>query len=196
MASGRRVSRSRGLAEKVLYAAFEVLKDNDGKCAGPMVTHEVERRVELDVWARGRYERSGYVRWQAILHSFVAEAMKAGYIKKDKGIWYLTAEGESVMRLGERGLLVTTASGGSVRGRAVGAMVGGMDWFQNRFKWPFGKADESGEKGKRRWKKFRVSGVDLDTGLDTDVVIEAPTEHVAKEEAEDRGIVVRNITRN
>ena len=61
--------------------------------------------MPLDDWARATYEKSGYVRWQSILHFFSIDCIKAGYLVKKKGVWYLTPEGENALKLGEVGLL-------------------------------------------------------------------------------------------
>lgn len=72
---------------------------------GRAVLAEVGKRVPLDDWARATYEKSGYVRWQSILHFFSIDCIKAGYLIKKKGVWYLTPEGENALQLGDVGLL-------------------------------------------------------------------------------------------
>lgn len=96
--------RSRRLAAKVVFAALQILKEKGGQAPGREVVAEVEKRVPLDEWARARYEKSGYVRWQSILHFFSIDCIKAGFLVKKKGVWYLTPEGEKALSLGEVGL--------------------------------------------------------------------------------------------
>jgi restriction system protein len=100
-----KLSRSRELAAKVLFAALGVLKEKGGELPGREVIREVENRTSLDEWAKEVYEKSGYVRWQSILHFFSIDAIKAGYLIKKKGIWYLTPEGDNALQLGPVGLL-------------------------------------------------------------------------------------------
>jgi len=100
-----KLSRSRDLAAKVIFAALQILKEKGGQSPGRDVIAEVEKRVPLDEWARSRYEKSGYVRWQSILHFFSIDCIKAGYLLKKKGVWYLTPEGENALKLGDTGLL-------------------------------------------------------------------------------------------
>lgn len=100
-----KLSRSRGLAAKVIFAALQILKDKGGQAPGRDVITEVEKRVSLDDWAKATYEKSGYVRWQAILHFFSIDCIKAGFLVKKKGVWYLTSEGENALAHGEVGLL-------------------------------------------------------------------------------------------
>ena len=99
-----KLSRSRELAAKVIFAALQILKERGGQAPGRDVVADVEKRVTLDDWARATYEKSGYVRWQSILHFFSIDAIKAGYLIKKKGVWYLTPEGEHALKLGEVGL--------------------------------------------------------------------------------------------
>jgi len=99
-----KLSRSRQLAAKVLYAALRILKEKGGQAPGREVAADIEKTIELDDWAREIYKKSGYVRWQSILHFFTIDAIKAGYLIKKKGVWYITPEGEEALKLGERGL--------------------------------------------------------------------------------------------
>ncbi len=98
-------SRSSKLAEKLIYAAFQILKEHDGELQGRKVIEEVGKRVDLDDWAKGRYDKSGYIRWQTILRFNISGCVKAGFLVTKKGIWYLTAEGENSIKLGESQLL-------------------------------------------------------------------------------------------
>jgi restriction system protein len=100
-----KMSRSRALASKVIFAALQILKEKGGEAPGREVLAEVEKRVQFDDWATATYEKSGYVRWQSMLHFFSIDCIKAGYLIKKKGVWYITPEGESALSLGEVGLL-------------------------------------------------------------------------------------------
>jgi restriction system protein len=103
--NSKKLSPSRKLAASVIFAAFNILKEKGGECPGRDIVAEIEKRVELDDWAKVTYEKSGYVRWQSILHFFSIDCIKAGYLIKKKGVWYLTQEGDSAIQLGEVGLL-------------------------------------------------------------------------------------------
>jgi restriction system protein len=97
----KKLSKSRALAAKVIFAALQILKENGGELNGREVVEKVGQRVELDDWAKSKYEKSGYIRWQSILHFFSIDCIKAGYLIKKKGTWYLTPEGESAISEGE-----------------------------------------------------------------------------------------------
>jgi len=102
--------RSRELAASVIFAALQFLKEHGGEAPGRDVVAAVEKRVPLDDWAKATYEKSGYVRWQSILHFFSIDCVKAGFLLKKKGVWYLTPEGEKALKLGEVGLLKAAMS--------------------------------------------------------------------------------------
>jgi len=101
----KKISKSRALAVKVVFAALQILKERGGQAPGRDVIAEVEKRVPLDDWARTIYATTGYVRWQSVLHFYSIYCIKAGYLVKKKGVWYLTPEGESNLKLGDVGLL-------------------------------------------------------------------------------------------
>ena len=99
------LSRSKALAAKVLRAAFRVLKESGGELPTRKVFEGIEEKAELDEWATFRYEKSGGVRWRSVLSFYSIGCVKAGFLAKKKGVWYLTPEGESAVDLGEAGLL-------------------------------------------------------------------------------------------
>ncbi|MCZ7555771.1 MAG: Mrr restriction system protein [Bacteroidia bacterium] len=93
------------MASRVIHAALTILKDNGGELPGKEVLAEIEKRVELDEWAKATYEKSGYTRWKSILHFFSIDCIKAGFLIKKKGVWYVTPEGVAALKLGPKGLL-------------------------------------------------------------------------------------------
>lgn len=105
------VSRSRALAKKLIFNAFSVLKENGKEMHGRELINLLEKKVELDDWAKARYEKSGYIRWQSILHFFSIDSVKSGFLIKKKGIWYLTPEGEEALKLGQEQLFEKASKG-------------------------------------------------------------------------------------
>lgn len=63
--------------------------------------------LTFDDWAKRRYEKTGYIRWQSILHFYTIGLIKAGYLIKTKGTWNLTAEGEEATKMSELDLLTS-----------------------------------------------------------------------------------------
>lgn len=105
MANEKKLSRSRALAAKVAYAALSILRDSGKEMPMRDLMARVEQDVNLEDWDKERYEKSGYIRWESILHFFSIDCVKAGYLIKKKGIWYLTPEGEEALNLGPVGFL-------------------------------------------------------------------------------------------
>lgn len=86
---------------KVLYRAFEILKDNGNELPGREVVDLIEKSTNFTDWEKERYSKTGNVRWQSILHFHSVGAIKAGYLIKKNGVWYLTEEGQKAISLGE-----------------------------------------------------------------------------------------------
>jgi restriction system protein len=97
MANDKQLSRSRSLAAKLIYAALSILRDYGKEMPMRDVMSRVAQQVDLNDWDKQRYEKSGYVRWESILHFFSIDCVKAGYLIKKKGVWYLTPEGEEAL---------------------------------------------------------------------------------------------------
>ncbi len=105
MPSEKKLAPTRALAEKLIHAAFSILRDNGKEMPIRDLLEKVEKAVKLDDWARERFEKSGYVRWESILHFVSIDCVKAGYLVKKKGVWYLTPEGEEALKLRPDNLL-------------------------------------------------------------------------------------------
>lgn len=101
----KQLSRSRALAAKLIHAALSILRDNGKEMAMRDLMTKVEKKVELNDWDKARYEKTGYVRWESMLHFFSIDCVKAGYLIKRKGIWYITPEGEEAAKLSAEELL-------------------------------------------------------------------------------------------
>jgi restriction system protein len=110
MSGMKKLSRSHALAAKVIYAALTILRDNGKEMPIRDLIKRIEEQTPLDEWDKQRYEKSGYVRWESIFHFFSIDCIKAGYLIKKKGIWYITPEGEEVLKLGPEQLLDSARS--------------------------------------------------------------------------------------
>lgn len=104
------MARSRQLAAKVIFVALQILVEKGGEAAGRDVITEIDKRVEFDSWAKEVYEKSGYTRWKSILHFFSIDLIKAGFLIKKSGVWYITKEGKDAIKFGEVGLLEKATS--------------------------------------------------------------------------------------
>lgn len=83
-----------------MFAAFKILKEAGGEMRGKEVLERIEATVPLDDFENERYEKTGNVRWKSILHFYSIDCIKAGYMRKQKGLWILTDEGAEAMKLG------------------------------------------------------------------------------------------------
>ena len=104
-----KLSKSKQTAAKTVYAAFKVLKEAGGELPGREVIEKIRKSLDFSDWEKEIYEKSGYVRWESILHFYSIDCIKAGFLRKNKGIWYLTKEGEKALEL-EPVKLLETAS--------------------------------------------------------------------------------------
>jgi restriction system protein len=100
-------SKSKIIAEKTIYAAFIILKENSGELRGKDVVDQIRESVDFNDYEKHRYEKTGYIRWESILHFYTIDCMKAGFLRKNKGLWILTNEGEEAIKLGPEKLLST-----------------------------------------------------------------------------------------
>lgn len=100
-----KLSRSRELASRTIFEAFKVLIENGGEMRLTEIIKRIETRLEFDDWANEKYEKTGYTRWHSILHFFSIDCVKAGFLIKRKGVWFITPEGEEAMKLGPVNLL-------------------------------------------------------------------------------------------
>ena len=104
-ASEKVLSPSMQLGAQVIFAAMKLLSQKGGEAHSREIIDEIEKTVPLDDWAKAAYEKTGYTRWKSILHFFTIDLVKAGFLTKKRGVWFLTPEGESAIALGERGLI-------------------------------------------------------------------------------------------
>ena len=100
-------SKSIIIAEKTIFATFNILKDAGGEMRGKDVVNKIRDTVEFNEYEKHRYEKTGYIRWESILHFYTIDSMKAGFLRKNKGVWVLTKEGEEAIKLGPEKLLST-----------------------------------------------------------------------------------------
>ena len=94
----REQSKSQKLATRVIFETLKVLKENGGSLKGYEVINLLRDRLTFNEWESERYEKTGYIRWESILHFFTIDLIKAGFLQKNKGTWTLTPEGEEALK--------------------------------------------------------------------------------------------------
>jgi restriction system protein len=104
---GKEKSKSQQIAEKTIFAVFEILKASGGELRGKDVIDKIRDTIPFDEYENHRYEKTGYIRWESIMHFYTIDCIKAGFLRKNKGTWILTDEGEKAIKLGSEKLLST-----------------------------------------------------------------------------------------
>ncbi|WFO16854.1 Mrr restriction system protein [Cellulophaga baltica 4] len=89
----KKISKSKQIAIKTIYATLQILKDSDGELRGKEVVDKIRNSLEFNEYENHIYEKTGYVRWESMLHFYTIDAMKAGFMRKQKGTWLITQEG-------------------------------------------------------------------------------------------------------
>jgi len=97
------------LAAELLHAALQVLSENGGSLASRDVVEKAGTVVN-PTGDECRIYETGNIRWKALLHLQSIGLVKAGFIQKRKGNWYLTEEGEQALKLPAKQLWQTMQS--------------------------------------------------------------------------------------
>ena len=92
--------RAKACATKTLYAVMQEMKRRGGSIPAKDINSFVEENVELSDWEKEPAGKRQYIRWTNFFHFHSLGYLKAGYIVKKKGTWYLTPEGEAVLPKG------------------------------------------------------------------------------------------------
>lgn len=90
---------SKARAAVFIKAAMEAMREAGGSLPLRDIKRAVAEKVTLDEHDLARYEKTGYVRWESVLHFYSIDAVKAGFIRKQAGRWHLTPEGEAALKL-------------------------------------------------------------------------------------------------
>jgi restriction system protein len=93
----KKPSKSEQIATRTIYAALQTLKENDGEMRGKEVVDHLRATMEFDDYEKHVFEKTGYIRWESVLHFHTVDAQKAGFLRKNKGVWILTQEGEKAL---------------------------------------------------------------------------------------------------
>lgn len=82
-----------------MKAIFKELKAAGGEARLRDLFGPAGAALHLSAYEKALYEKSGYVRWQSIVHFYSIGCVKAGFIVKEGGKWHLTPEGEAALSL-------------------------------------------------------------------------------------------------
>ena len=91
-------SRSQACAAKILYAVMKEMSRRGGSMSAKDLYPFVEANVELSEWEREKAGKMQYIRWTNNFQFYSIDYQKAGFIIKQKGSWYITPEGEEILK--------------------------------------------------------------------------------------------------
>ena len=98
-------SKTKKLAEDLIYETFKLLKENNNEMKKSEIMEQIPKKIEFDDYANYVYEKSGFVRWQTILQFYSIDCVKAGFLVKKNSCWYLTEEGENIIKFGKEKII-------------------------------------------------------------------------------------------
>lgn len=84
---------------EMMKAVLITLKEVGGEARLKQLLEQAESKLNLTDYEKANLEKSGYVRWHTYVHFYSIDCVKAGYIQKNNGIWYLTPQGEEALKL-------------------------------------------------------------------------------------------------
>ncbi len=84
---------------EMMQAVLRELKSAGGQARLRDLLRLAEPHLSLSEHEKGRLEKSGLVRWETHVHFYSIDCVKAGYIQKSGGKWYLTEQGDQALKL-------------------------------------------------------------------------------------------------
>ena len=82
-----------------LQTALQLIKENGGQMPYREVISKTAAKLQLTDYEKESYQKTGYIRWESILHFYSIDCTKAGWLRKKKGVWYITDEGIAALKL-------------------------------------------------------------------------------------------------
>ena len=82
---------------EIMKGVLLELKAMGGEARSGDVLRRAGPKLNLNDHEKANYEKSGYVRWESVVHFYSIDCVKAGYIQKQAGKWTLTTEGEAAL---------------------------------------------------------------------------------------------------
>ena len=92
------LSRTQACATKTLYAVMQEMSRRGGSIPAKEIYPWVDNNVELTDWEKEQAGKMKYIRWTNSFQFYSIDYQKAGFIVKKNGSWYLTPEGEKVLK--------------------------------------------------------------------------------------------------
>ena len=104
-------SNSRETAAKTLYAVMQEMKHREGSSMSAKELYPfIESNVKLSDWDKERVGKMQYIRWTNYFQFYSIVYARAGFILKKNGTWYLTPEGDAVIRKTAEQVMITAVN--------------------------------------------------------------------------------------
>ena len=91
-------SRTKACATKTLYAVMKEMSRRGGSMPAKELYPFVNENVQLTECEKEPAGKMKYIRWTNSFQFYSIDYQKAGFIVKKNGNWYLTPEGESILK--------------------------------------------------------------------------------------------------
>lgn len=104
----KETAKTKACATKTMYAIMQELKHRGGVMKASEVFSYLEQNVQFTEWEKERAGKMQWVRWRANTQFYSINYVKAGYIVKRNGSWYLTPEGEKALSMTAEQLMEVT----------------------------------------------------------------------------------------
>ena len=91
-------SRTKACATKTLYAVMQEMSKRGGSMPAKELYPFVNENVSLTDWEREKAGKKQYIRWTNSFQFYSIDYQKAGFIVKKNGTWYITPEGEKILK--------------------------------------------------------------------------------------------------
>ena len=99
-------SRTKACAAKTLYAVMQEMKRRGGSMPAKELYPYVNANVELTDWEKEPAGKMQYIRWTNSFQFYSIDYQKAGFIAKNNGTWYLTPEGEAILKKSKEEVMI------------------------------------------------------------------------------------------
>lgn len=93
----RKLSKKR--IGEYMQTVLKIILENGDSSPVRQIKEEMEKRLTFDEYEKEVYQKSGYIRWQSMMHFYSISLVKAGWLRKYKGAWYITKEGKKKLEL-------------------------------------------------------------------------------------------------
>lgn len=93
-------SPTKACAAKTLFAVMQEMKRRGGSMPVKELYPFVDANVELSEWEKAPAGKMGYIRWNNAFQFYSIDFVKAGFLQKKNGFWYLTPEGDTALSKG------------------------------------------------------------------------------------------------